>query len=100
MKLALDHPETVDRLAVYDSAGVYFPATWQPELFTPTDEAGGEEADRDADTGASCAAGFCGGGDGAKAASKCMGCEQEPGVDGYWARSSGFFGCMVFRSRC
>src|SRR3979490_700430 len=35
MKLALDHPEMVDRLAVYDSAGVYFPATWEPELFTP-----------------------------------------------------------------
>ena len=27
MKLALDHPEMVDRLVVYDSAGVYFPAT-------------------------------------------------------------------------
>ena len=40
MKLTLDHPEMVDRLIVYDSAGVYFPATWQPELFTPTDEAG------------------------------------------------------------
>jgi pimeloyl-ACP methyl ester carboxylesterase len=40
MKLALDHPEMVDRLVVYDSAGVYFPATWQAELFTPTDEAG------------------------------------------------------------
>ncbi|MEI9977562.1 MAG: alpha/beta hydrolase [Edaphobacter sp.] len=40
MKLALDHPEIVDRLVVYDSAGVYFPATWQPELFTPTDGAG------------------------------------------------------------
>jgi pimeloyl-ACP methyl ester carboxylesterase len=40
MKLTLDHPEMVDRLVVYDSAGVYFPATWQPELFTPSDEAG------------------------------------------------------------
>ncbi len=40
MKLALDHPETVDRLVVYDSAGVYFPATWQADLFTPNDEAG------------------------------------------------------------
>ena len=40
MKLTLDHPELVDRLVVYDSAGVYFPATWQPELFTPTDGAG------------------------------------------------------------
>ena len=35
MKLALDHPEMVDRLVVYDSAGVYFPATFEPELFTP-----------------------------------------------------------------
>ena len=40
MKLALDHPEMVDRLVVYDSAGVYFPATFGPELFTPKDEAG------------------------------------------------------------
>ena len=41
MKLALDHPEMVDRLVVYDSAGIYFPATFGPELFTPTDVAGG-----------------------------------------------------------
>ncbi|HEX3373009.1 MAG TPA: alpha/beta hydrolase [Edaphobacter sp.] len=40
MKLALDHPEMVDRLVVYDSAGVYFPATWEPELFTPADVVG------------------------------------------------------------
>jgi len=40
MKLALDHPELVDRLVVYDSAGVYFPATFGPELFSPTDIAG------------------------------------------------------------
>jgi pimeloyl-ACP methyl ester carboxylesterase len=40
MKLALDHPEMVDRLAIYDSAGVYFPATWEPELFTPADVVG------------------------------------------------------------
>jgi pimeloyl-ACP methyl ester carboxylesterase len=40
MKLTLDHPELVDRLAVYDSAGVYFPATWQPDLFVPDDVAG------------------------------------------------------------
>jgi pimeloyl-ACP methyl ester carboxylesterase len=40
MKLALDHPEMVDRLAIYDSAGVYFPATWQPDLFIPNDAAG------------------------------------------------------------
>jgi pimeloyl-ACP methyl ester carboxylesterase len=40
MKLALDHPEMVDRLMIYDSAGIYFPATFGPELFTPSDTAG------------------------------------------------------------
>jgi pimeloyl-ACP methyl ester carboxylesterase len=40
MKLTLDHPEMVDRLAIYDSAGVYFPATWEPALFTPSDVVG------------------------------------------------------------
>lgn len=40
MKLALDHPEMVDRLVIYDSAGIYFPATFGPELFTPKDVAG------------------------------------------------------------
>jgi pimeloyl-ACP methyl ester carboxylesterase len=40
MKLALDHPEMVDRLIVYDSAGVYFPAAFEPDLFTPHDVAG------------------------------------------------------------
>jgi pimeloyl-ACP methyl ester carboxylesterase len=40
MKLALDHPEMVDRLIIYDSAGTYFPATFGPELFTPSDTAG------------------------------------------------------------
>jgi pimeloyl-ACP methyl ester carboxylesterase len=40
MKLALDHPEMVDRLVIYDSAGVYFPATWDLELFTPADVVG------------------------------------------------------------
>ena len=43
MKLALDHPEMVDRLTVYDSAGVYFPATFAPDLFTPHDVAGVKE---------------------------------------------------------
>ena len=43
MKLAIDHPEMVDRLAIYDSAGTYFPATWGPELFTPSDTAGVRE---------------------------------------------------------
>jgi len=40
MKMALDHPEMVDRLVIYDSAGVYFPATWDAELFTPADVIG------------------------------------------------------------
>ena len=40
MKLALDHPEMVDRLVLYDSAGVYFPASEDADLFTPTDLAG------------------------------------------------------------
>src|ERR1700722_13112086 len=40
MKLALDHPEMVDRLIVYDSAGVYFPPTFGGDLFVPTDTAG------------------------------------------------------------
>jgi pimeloyl-ACP methyl ester carboxylesterase len=40
MKLAIDHPERVNRLVIYDSAGIYFPATFGPELFTPNDAAG------------------------------------------------------------
>lgn len=40
MKLALDHPQVVNRLVVYDSAGVYFPATFGPDIFTPADIAG------------------------------------------------------------
>jgi Predicted hydrolases or acyltransferases (alpha/beta hydrolase superfamily) len=40
MKLALDHPEMVDKLAVYDSAGIYFPADFGPELFVPGDAPG------------------------------------------------------------
>jgi pimeloyl-ACP methyl ester carboxylesterase len=40
MKLALDHREMVERLVIYDSAGTYFPATWEPDLFTPVDLAG------------------------------------------------------------
>ena len=40
MKLALDHPEMVDRLVIDDSAGTYFPATWGADLFTPSDAAG------------------------------------------------------------
>jgi pimeloyl-ACP methyl ester carboxylesterase len=40
MKLAIDHPEMVDRLVIYDSAGVYFPATFDADLFVPNDVAG------------------------------------------------------------
>jgi pimeloyl-ACP methyl ester carboxylesterase len=40
MKLALDHPEMVNRLMVYDSAGIYFPASFGPDLFVPADDAG------------------------------------------------------------
>lgn len=40
MKLTFDHPELVDRLVVYDSAGVYFPATFGADLFVPTDADG------------------------------------------------------------
>ncbi|CAN5502004.1 alpha/beta hydrolase [soil metagenome] len=40
MKLALDHPERVDRLVVYDSAGVYFESKSATEVFTPVDVAG------------------------------------------------------------
>ena len=40
MKLTLDHPELVDRLVVYDSAGVYFPADVVADVFTPSDTAG------------------------------------------------------------
>ncbi|HEX4649879.1 MAG TPA: alpha/beta fold hydrolase [Granulicella sp.] len=38
-KLALDHPERVQRLVLYDSAGIYFPATFDASLFIPGDEA-------------------------------------------------------------
>lgn len=40
MKLALDHPELVDRLVIYDSAGLYYQATYDFSVFTPTDAAG------------------------------------------------------------
>jgi pimeloyl-ACP methyl ester carboxylesterase len=40
IKMALDHPELVDRLVVYDSAGIYFPPTFGPDLFVPSDAAG------------------------------------------------------------
>lgn len=40
LKLAADHPERVRRLIVYDSAGIYFPPTFDAGLFTPRDSAG------------------------------------------------------------
>jgi pimeloyl-ACP methyl ester carboxylesterase len=40
MKLAVEHPERVDRLLLYDSAGVYFPPIFGTDLFAPTDRAG------------------------------------------------------------
>jgi pimeloyl-ACP methyl ester carboxylesterase len=40
LKLTLDHPRLVGRLAIYDSAGIYFPPTFDATLFTPTDSAG------------------------------------------------------------
>jgi pimeloyl-ACP methyl ester carboxylesterase len=39
-KLTVDRPDLVDRLILYDSAGIYFPATFDASLFTPTDRAG------------------------------------------------------------
>jgi len=35
LKLTVDHPELVNRLVVYDAAGVYFPPTFDPALFAP-----------------------------------------------------------------
>ena len=40
MLLALDHPETVNRLALFDSAGLYFNPDFGSELFSPGDRAG------------------------------------------------------------
>ncbi len=40
LKLTIDHPELVGRLAVFDSAGIYFPPTFDSTLFTPTDSVG------------------------------------------------------------
>ena len=40
LELTVDHPELVDRLVLYDSAGVYFPPKWDSTLFTPTDSPG------------------------------------------------------------
>lgn len=40
MKLAVEHPGRVDRLLLYDSAGVYFPPTFDTGLFAPADRPG------------------------------------------------------------
>jgi len=40
LKLALDAPQRVDRLVVYDSAGLIFESTVDADLFAPSDEAG------------------------------------------------------------
>ncbi len=40
LKLTIDHPDLVKRLAIYDSAGIYFPPTFNATLFTPTDSLG------------------------------------------------------------
>jgi pimeloyl-ACP methyl ester carboxylesterase len=39
-KLTLAHPELVDRLGLFDSAGIYFPYTFDSSLFLPTDAHG------------------------------------------------------------
>lgn len=40
MQLALDHPERVDKLVIYDSAGVRFVPDFDVNFFTPGDAAG------------------------------------------------------------
>ncbi len=40
MKLALDHPSLLDRVVLYDSAGVYFQAGYDFSVFTPVDPGG------------------------------------------------------------
>ncbi len=39
LKLAVDHPELVDRVVVYDSAGIRHQVTGGPQIFHPTSEA-------------------------------------------------------------
>jgi pimeloyl-ACP methyl ester carboxylesterase len=39
LKLALDHPDMVDRVVVYDSAGIRHQVTGGPNVFHPTNEA-------------------------------------------------------------
>ena len=40
MRLAVDHPEVVRRLVLYDSAGLYFDFDFPITLFSPSDRAG------------------------------------------------------------
>ena len=40
LRLAADRPDLVHRLVLYDSAGVYFPPTYDLSLFTPSDSPG------------------------------------------------------------
>ena len=40
LRLAVDHPAMVERVVVFDAAGVYFPPTFDASLFVPTDAAG------------------------------------------------------------
>ena len=40
LRMALDHPDRVNRLVVYDAAGIYFPPTFDASLFVPSDAAG------------------------------------------------------------
>ena len=40
LKLALDHPDVVDRVVVYDSAGIHQQVVGGAEIFHPTDAAG------------------------------------------------------------
>lgn len=40
LRLAVDHPAMVERVVVFDAAGVYFPPTFDASVFVPTDAAG------------------------------------------------------------
>lgn len=40
LRMALDHPDRLNRLVVYDAAGIYFPPTFDASLFVPKDAAG------------------------------------------------------------
>jgi len=43
LKFTLDHPERVRRIAVYDSAGIYFPMPFRIDLFHPSSPAALQE---------------------------------------------------------